>query len=364
MKYYMPTIVLEEDDIVLKSEELFKSLGKKALIVSGKTSAKKCGALDDLTTVFDKIGIEYLIFDKVIENPPIFQNVEGAIFGEGCDFVIGIGGGSPMDTAKGIAVLLKHGAESYMDKLFGSKDYDALPVIAIPTTSGTGSEVTPYSVFTDDELKTKRSMARRVFPLYALLDIKYFMTMPIKVRNSTIVDAFTHAVESFINTKSTPYSELFSLKAIEIFAKYKEELFKEEIDKAIFREFMRASTYAGVAISQTGTSLPHTLGYPLTYHYSVPHGIANAIFMAEYFKVSPKLRVAKLLEILNFEKVEDFGSFMDKIVGTYVDDLDISEEEIRKYTELLLQNKKKLKNHPLDVTREDVLKLYRESLGR
>ncbi len=364
MKYYMPTIILEEDDIVLKSEDIFRSLGKKALIVSGRTSAKKCGALDDVIKVFADLGIEYKVFDKVLENPSIIQCVDGANYIDDCDFVVGIGGGSPMDTAKGIAVLLKHGTEDYMAKLFGETDYDALPVIAIPTTSGTGSEVTPYSIFTDDEVQNKRSMARRIFPIYAMLDVKYFMTMPVAVRNSTVIDAFTHAVESFINTKSTPYSEIFSLKAIEIFAKYKDELLKEKIDKDIFKEFVRASTYAGVAISQTGTSLPHTLGYPLTYYYSVPHGIANAIFMVEYFKISPKAIVSRLLDILRFERIEEFAVFMNKIVGAYVDELDVSEEEMEKFSELLLQNKKKLKNHPLDVTKEDVLELYRRSLGK
>ncbi len=362
MKYYMPTTVLDDDDVVLKSGEVFKKLGTKALIVTGKSSAKKCGALDDVIKVLDEEGISHTIFDEVVENPPIAQNYDGAIKGKGCDFVIGIGGGSPMDTAKGIAILLKHGTDDYVEKLFGKVDYDSIPVVAIPTTSGTGSEVTPYSVFTDDVKKTKVSMARRIFPTYSLIDVKYFKTMPKNVRISTVIDALSHSIESYINTKSSPYSELYALRGIEIFGEHKELLDKEEISTDVQGDFVRASTYAGVAIAQTGTSLPHSLGYAITYNFGVPHGIANGMFLPEFLRVSPVDRRNTVLSALGFGSIDEFAVYLDKLVKLIAKDVSVTEEDMIAYTELLMENKAKLKCHPTEVTHEDILTIYKNTL--
>ncbi|PIE77087.1 MAG: alcohol dehydrogenase [Clostridiales bacterium] len=362
-KFYMPTQILEGDGIVQSSADVFKKLGKRALIVTGRSSAKKCGALDDVVAALDSCQIEYNIFDEVRENPPISQNYDGAVVGKGADFVIGIGGGSPMDTAKGIAILLKHGTADYVEKLFGKKDYDALPVVTIPTTAGTGSEATPYSVFTDDNLETKLSMARRVFPTYSLIDVKYFMTMPQGVRNSTIIDAYSHAVESYLNVNSTPYSELYALKAIELFGAHKDELSKEQIDSDIFIDFVRASTYAGVAIALTGTSLPHALGYPITYHYGVPHGIANGMFMVEYFKLSPPQRVATVLEKSGFNDLAEFKLYMDQFVKPLTSKIEVGQAKISEFVAMLMSNQAKLKNHPRKVTEGEILSVYNNSLA-
>ncbi len=360
-KYYMPTTIFEDNNIISKSADIFKSLGKRALIVTGKSSAKKCGALDDVIALLNSCEIDYKIFDEVVENPPIELTYKGATCGEGVDFVIGTGGGSPIDTAKGIAVLLKHGKADYFEKLFGDTAYDAVPVVAVPTTCGTGTEVTPFAVFTHIEKKTKLSMPRRVFPIYAFIDVKYFTTMPSAVRNSTIIDAFSHAVESFISIKSNPYSELYALKAIEIFGKHKELLFSDQIDLTSLKNFIRASTYAGVAIAQAGTSLPHALGYPVTFRFNVPHGIANAMFMTEYFKLSPPDRVETILKTAGFADLASFSAYIDKIVDGVVGKLDVTAEDIDYYTETTMKSKEKLKVHPSPVSKQDVVNMYKKS---
>ncbi len=362
MRYYMPTKIYDGDGIVLKQEKLFKKLGKKALIVTGKTSAKKCGALDDVITVFNNCGIEYKIFDEVKANPPIQQTKDGAILGMGSDFVLAIGGGSSMDTAKGIAILLKHGIENHIEKLFGKEDYDAVPVIAIPTTTGTGSEVTPYSVFTDDELKTKLSMPRRIFPLYSFIDIKYFMTMPTAVRNTTIMDALSHSIESIINVRTSPYSELFAFKALNLFRAHKDELMENKLDQKGLKDFVLASTFAGVAISQTGTSLPHALGYPITYQFGFPHGMANVTFMAEFFRVSPKEMVERVLEATGFKTVEEFAEWIKKFIALTEERPPVKEEYLEDYAKLISTQEAKLKSHPTKITHEDLLEMYRNSV--
>ncbi len=362
MRFYMPTKVYEGDGIVLKQEKLFRGLGKKALIVTGKTSAKKCGALDDVISVLNNCNIEYTIFDEVKANPPIEQTIDGANIGKGADFVVAIGGGSPMDTAKGIAILLKHGTDNHIEKLFGKTDYDAIPVLAIPTTTGTGSEVTPYSVFTDDKLKTKLSMPRRIFPLYSFIDIKYFMTMPTAVRNTTIMDAFSHAIESIINVRSTAYSELFAFKTLNLFRKHKDDLMNDNIDKDALLDFVRASTFAGVAISQTGTSIPHALGYPITYQFGLPHGMANVTFMAEFFRVSPKEMVDKVLEASGFKTTEEFAEWIRKFIALTEKRPEVKEEYLEDYAKLLSEQEAKLKSHPRKLSHQDILEMYKNSL--
>ncbi len=362
MRYYMPTMIYEGSNIVFEQENLFHELGKKALIVTGKSSAKICGALDDVCGILDKFNIEYNIFNSVKANPPIEQTVEGAELGEGADYVIAIGGGSPMDTAKGIAILLKHGRDNYIEKIFGKHNYDAVPVVAIPTTTGTGSEVTPYSVFTDDKLKTKLSMPRRIFPRYAFIDLKYFKTMPLAVRNTTIMDAFSHSIESIINVRSNHYSELYAFKALNLFRKHKDDLMNDNISDEALRDFIHASTYAGVAIAQTGTSLPHALGYPVTYQFGLPHGMANATFMAEFLRVSPKDLVQKVLDATGFTTEEEFAAWLKKFIALTEEKPPIKEEYLEDYAKLISSQEEKLKSHPIKLSLDDIMEMYRNSL--
>ncbi len=362
MKYYMPTIVIEEDNVVEKNADIFKKLGQKAIIVTGRNSSKKNGSLNDVIRVLTKNNIDYVVFDEVIENPPIIQCVLGAKLGKDCDFVIGIGGGSPLDVAKGVALLIKNGPDNYMHKLFGRTGDESLPVVAIPTTCGTGSETTPYSVFTDENIKNKVSMKQRIFPKYALLDIKYFKSMPLKVRISTVIDALTHAIESYVNRTSTPYSSMYAFKTIVLFGKNKEHLLEEDLDDRVLRDYVRASTFAGCAISQTGTSLPHTLGYPLTFYYDVPHGIANSIFTKEFLGISEKKYVDTILRLARFNSLDELGDYLINANKMVCEQLIISDLEIEAYSMTLMENQAKLKKHPGKVTIDDVRKLYEESL--
>ncbi len=364
MTYFMPTKIFEDEGVVSKSLALLKGLGSSALIVTGRHSAKLCGALDDVVAVLERGGISYCIFDKVSANPLISQNFDGAIFGKGVDFVIAIGGGSPLDTAKGIAVLLKHGTDDYEEKLFGAKDYDALPVVAIPTTAGTGSETTPYSVFTDEEQGTKRSMARRVFPIYSLIDPRYFMTMSQKLRNTTMMDALSHAIESFLSVKSTPYSELFALETIALIGKHKDKAFDETVSLEVMTELIHASTFAGFAISQTGTTLPHSFGYPITYDYHVEHGFANVMFMQDYLQICAQDRVARVLDALGFASTQEFGVYIDRLLSESLEPMVVRENHIERYVHMLMANKVKLANHPGGLSEDQARHMYQRVFAK
>ena len=163
MKFYLPTMVFQERDAVRNHSEQMAHYGKKALIVTGKSSSKKNGALQDVTDGLKKYNTSYVIFDKIEENPSVESIMEAAGFGrtEGTDFVIGVGGGSPLDAAKAIALMIQN-RDSTEEVLYQRKDLRHLPVVAVPTTCGTGSEVTPYAVLTRDDLQTKQSICLRV----------------------------------------------------------------------------------------------------------------------------------------------------------------------------------------------------------
>lgn len=360
MIYYMPTKIIEENEVVRNQSALFGQYGKKALIVTGRRSAKINGALDDVLFVLKEQGVDNVIFDQVVENPPIEQISEGAGLGHDCDFVIGIGGGSPIDAAKGMAILIKNPSDNDFDMLYKTTGSEALPLLAIPTTSGTGTETTPFAVFTDHNLGTKTSMKQRVFPEYAFMDVKYYLHMPLAIRNSTCVDALTHSIESYMNSKATKYSDYIAMESIRIWGEYKDALLEDTIEEEAMAAFMTASTLAGMAISQTGTSLPHTMGYPLTYNYGLAHGKANGVFMPAYLNFcSNKWRVTNIMDALGFETLDTFSTYLKKVLGDYSLDNSLFDG----FADEVMANKRKLGQHPDPVTKEDVVKIYMASIG-
>lgn len=342
---------------------MFGQYGKKALIVTGKNSSKvNGGALKDVTDVLGgELSVSYEIFDKVVENPPVDNVVEGGLAGLDCDFIVGIGGGSPIDAAKAIGVLIKNGTENAYEKLYESKGLKSIPIIAIPTTAGTGTETTPYAILTDHKNETKRNYSPRVFPEYALMDVRYFLYMPLHVRNNTCIDALTHLIESYMTVNATPpYCEYIALEGIRMWGGTVKEALKDEtMSKEAMTVFMNASSLAGMAISQTGTSLPHGMGYPLTYYNKIAHGLANGVVMKAYLEMcKDEEKVSKIVDNLGFDSLEQFGGFLQSIIGT----LDITEDEIDKYSESLMANAGKLKNHPDPVTLDDIKTIYRKAV--
>ena len=213
MKFYMPVRVYDEKDCVRSHGKELSSFGAHALIVTGRHSAKACGALDDVISVLAENGKTYSIFSEIEENPSVETVLKAAAFGkeEKADFVIGIGGGSPLDAAKAIAFLMYRENGSAADLYDASLPADSLPVIAVPTTCGTGSEVTGVSVLTVHEKKTKQSIPHRIFPKLALVDGKYLCSAPHAMIVNTAVDAFAHMAESYLSVKADDYSKAAAL---------------------------------------------------------------------------------------------------------------------------------------------------------
>ena len=278
------------------------SHGTRALLVTGRSFAASSGFLSKLLASIREAGLEVHVFSEVEPNPSLRTVERGARFAasKGVDVVVGFGGGSALDAAKAIAALVKLGG-SPSDHLYPKSVEAALPVIAAPTTTGTGSEVTRYSVLTDADAGRKVVMqGPALVPKVAILDPDVTDYMPGRLVAGTGFDALSHALEAFLSRRASPLSDLFAVEAARLILG---NLAKAVRGSREAREIMLyASMLAGVAINQAGSTLAHGLGYYLTARHEVHHGVANALLLPHVlaFYAQRTDRVDRLAERLGF----------------------------------------------------------------
>ncbi len=339
---YIPVKLYSEKNAVLTHSGELSALGRKALIITGKNSARKSGVLDDIITALEKEDREYTIFSEVEENPSVETVTKAASFGisEKADFVIGAGGGSPLDAAKSVAFLMKgHTPE----QLYSGSDDLHLPLALIPTTCGTGSEVTPYSVLTRHEKRTKKSISHKIFADIALVDGKYLAAAPDKIIKSTAMDALSHMIESYINTRADEYSRMFVSHGLELWRK--NMIGEKEMDP---QQMMDCSAIAGLAITLTSTGIPHGLSYSLTYDNGIPHGMAVGYFLAGFLARSPEELRNNILEKLRLSSPEE----LDDLYRSFSGDLSVPRETLEEAAARLWENSSKLATAPFDIDYE------------
>ena len=291
MDLFMPVRVVSGENCVRDNAELLK-LGKSCVIVTGKNSAIKSGALDDVIDVLCESGIDYLVYDGVCENPPVSVCFDGgqAACAADADFVIGIGGGSPLDAAKAIAAYAANPGIA-PDGIFNAgKLKPSLPIIAIPTTAGTGSEVNPYAILTiDGEDRKKTFNSACSYPKYAFLDPRYTYSCGRAATVSCALDAFCHCIESYNSPKSTYLSELAAVFGAKKIWRELEHLERgEKLSPKTRERLQNAACAGGIAINATGTGFPHPMGYNLTFNNGIPHGRACAAFTGKYVECCMK----------------------------------------------------------------------------
>ena len=364
--FLMPTKIITGEFAVSKnSNDLI--LGTKAMIVTGKTSGAKSGALSDVIEVFKDNNISYLVYDKIGNNPTIEETVEGgkAAMKFGADFIVGIGGGSPLDAAKAIAVYAVNEVNSTFDMydIFDAKYKNKpLPMAAIPTTAGTGSETTPYSILTLHKEKNKRSFASPdVFYKVAFLDGRYTLNLPLQIARNTAVDAMCHLIEGFTDKRSSPASDYIALEGLRIFGKHIDTLKNGNFDTVKCTELLWAATLGGIVISQTGTTIIHSMGYPLTYYKDIPHGMANGLLLGEYLERTSEVLPQKTNAIINtlgFESLNDFKVYLKEILPC---DIKFTEDELNEWT-LTTIKAKNVPVCPFMVTREDEIEIFKKCL--
>lgn len=364
-KFHMPTRVIVGTNCVLENpNELI--IGKRAFIVTGKSSGEKSGALGDVIKVLENAKIPYHVYDKIENNPEINDMARGGEFARssGCDFIIAIGGGSPLDAAKAIAVYAvnepKENSDFGLYDIFGgSYKNKPLPMVAIPTTAGTGSEVTPYSIMTLHKEQTKKSFSCvDTFFKTAFIDGRYTLNLPLQVARNTAVDAMCHLIEGYTNKKASPSSDFVALEGLRIIGKHLNMLENGVFNVEACTELLWASTLGGIVISQTGTTIVHSMGYQLTYFKDIPHGQANGLLLYEYLKRVDKVRVSNCLSALGLGSLEELKQCLEKILPC-VDNF--KEAELLEWAETSIKAKN-VASCPYSVTKELEIEIYKNSL--
>ena len=352
MNIYLPTLIYSEKDCVKKYGRIMSKTGRKALIVTGKKSSRVNGSLNDVIGALDANESKYVIFDQVEENPSIETVMAARKLGiqEKVDYVIGVGGGSPIDAAKAIALMLGN-PQCDESILFENEMRRYLPVVAVPTTAGTGTEVTPYSILTIHEKRTKKSISHRIYPVLALIDYKYLKTQSQEVLINTATDALAHLIESYLNTKANDLNRMYSEKGLRLFGEIKYKL--NTPDESVYMTLSNMAMIAGMAIAHTGTSLPHGLSYMLTYELGIPHGRACGLYLGKYMEIyegKDKQSVDKVLNDLGMNNVKEFKTYLKELLG----EVNVPEEILKANAKGMMSNEDKLKNYPFQVKLEDI----------
>lgn len=360
-QYYMPARIVSGEDCVKKNASLLRTLGKNVLVVTGKSSAKN-GALEDAVFAFNMNGQKYTIYDRVPNNPTVACVEEGARIARevGADCVVAIGGGSPMDAAKAIAMLARQDAP---EGIFAHAiTDDILPMAHIPTTAGTGSEVTPYSIITNDEKQTKTSIsAPSLFPVYAFLDGKYMASLPQNVTVNTALDELSHAVEGMLSVRATLITDALARESIRLLTGEYDSLLNANYTSQSRQNLLLGSTLAGMVIANTGTTVVHGMGYSLTYFDDVPHGRANGLllpaFLAECNRKAPQ-RVGQICDVLGM----DLETFSKKVAALLGKREEYSDTELADFARRASVNKN-IKNCTVHFSEEELLRVLKQSLG-
>ena len=263
------------------SENAEKIGGNKGFIISGP-HLKKIGMVDKCIEALGKNGIICESFTDTEGNPST-DTVDKAtkkFLESGADFIIAFGGGSPLDTAKAVAVLGTYGGVITDYEGVGKVTGQVVPMIAIPTTAGTGSEVTSFSVITDHSRNYKLTVGSEyLLPKVTILDPELITSVPERVAASCGVDAFVHALEAYLSLAASPFSDMMALRAMELIGKNLLEYIDNRKDKSASEAMLMGSLFAGIAFSHARLGNVHAMSHPVSAFFDVPHGLANAILL-------------------------------------------------------------------------------------
>ncbi|WP_330208695.1 MULTISPECIES: iron-containing alcohol dehydrogenase [unclassified Pseudomonas] len=266
----------EEITTVLASLSL-----RKPLVVTDKMMVK-LGYAARIVEVLSSAGIHTDVFDDTVPEPTVASISAGVRYAEEGDFdcIIALGGGSPIDSAKAIGVLAKHGGQMRDYKFPRIVNEAGLPLIAVPTTAGTGSEVTRFTIITDESTDEKMLCVGLAFmPVAALIDYTLTLSLPGRITADTGIDALTHAMEAYVSKKANTYSDTQALAAMRLIGPNLRTVYRTGADKKAREAMMLGSTLAGMAFSNASVALVHGMSRPIGAFFQVPHGLSNAMLL-------------------------------------------------------------------------------------
>lgn len=376
--FELPTKIEYGIGVVERLAEIIKALNAESLLVVTDKGIRNSGLLKRISNLLDANKLEHNIFDNVEPNPKDYNVQEGAEMAKRLnpDCLVTVGGGSPIDCAKAIAVVARQGgaARDYVgpDKIGG----DVLPLIAIPTTAGTGSEVTFSSVITDSQEKYKFSIKDpKIAPKVALVDPEMTLTMPPGLTAATGMDALTHAIEGFTANAAEPIADSAALYAIELITAYLRAAVSDGSNLEARAGMLLGSVLAGIAFSHSDVAAVHCVAEALGGKYDAAHGVCNAVVLPavmEYNLDYCKDRYARIAAAmgLSYENVEEGARQAVKAVQKLASDVRLPEfgslgVQEKDFEELALNSFKNGSNidNPRPMTKNDYLNLFRVLSG-
>ncbi len=368
----LPEILIGKDSLK-EVPAILNKIGVDRVMLMTDPGLKKAGILDQLNNILNEDEREIIVFDEVEPDPSI-ELVSKAVDlakREKVDAVIGLGGGSPIDTAKVAAALVTNTKD--ISAYFGIDllEKEALPIIAIPTTAGTGSEVTPIAILSDEASQLKKGIvSSKIIPRHAILDPTLTVGLPSSVTAASGMDALTHAIEAYTSVNASVYSDALALKAMGLIHNNLKKVFDDGNDMEGREHMLLGSLLAGMAFTHAGVAAVHAFAYPLGGMFHITHGLANTLMLVSIMEFNVLGSEEKYKDIagalgrtgenINFEMaieaVRELKNSLD--MPKNLADVHIPKDSIGSLAEGAMKVTRLLSNNPRQVTLVDAKKLY------
>lgn len=375
-----PRIVMGPGSIGQIAQEATNLNGKKILIITDKEIIE-AGLIKLAQDVLKKSEINYAIFDGV-EPDPRYEIVAGCvdiIHSEKVDLVIGFGGGSPIDIAKSSAIMATN--DGPISEYFGIDliPKPGLPTIMVPTTAGTGSEVTPIAILSDEEEKLKKGIVSPyLFPSVAILDPELTLGLPPNITASTGMDALIHAIEAYTSINATDMTDILAFRAMELLYHNIRTAYANGNNLEARSKMLEGSLLAGMAFANAGVTAVHAFAYPIGAEFHIPHGVANTLMLPHVMRFNLLGNLPKFAEISkafdlsteSFDELRAAEMFVDAIerlaedlrVPRHLAEFGVEENDISGLAEGAMKVTRLLANNPRIITLEDAKEIYRAAL--
>ncbi len=373
-RYFLPVNITFGRGTSAGIGETVARYGKKVLVVTGRSSAKKSGLLDRAHASLEKAGVRAVVFDRIESNPLTTTAAEGARFlrEHGCDSVLGLGGGSILDAAKAISFIAVNEGD-ISEYIFGRLSSEkALPSVLVPTTCGTGSEGNGFAVLTNPETGDKKSLrCNAIVAKASIIDPDLMKTLPREVLASVGFDALCHNMEAYLSTIGQPMTDMIALDGMRMVASGLPRVWADSGDDEAWDRLAWGSTLGGMAIHTAGVTVPHGIEHPASGLRNITHGKGLAaltpVVYEESIDEAPE-KFAVIARILGGKDEKDcvplIRELLEKIGLTVrLSDLGVTGDDIHWMADNSLKvSAAGIKNHPTAFTREDLIRLYKKAL--
>lgn len=378
-EFFIPQNIIVGAGTLVRLPECAQKLGgTHAMLLSGPT-LRKMGIVDKAAKYLEDASMKVDIFTEIEANPSVttVEKATTAFKEAGADFIVALGGGSPMDVAKAVGVTAKYGGSITEYEGAHKVPGKIIPLIAIPTTAGTGSEVTAFSVITDHSRDYKLTVfSYKLFPSYAILDPELLTSAPASVAAACGIDAFIHAEEAYVSTAASPFSDAMAEKAMELIGKNIRRFVARRTDLEAAEAMLTGSLFAGIAFSFARLGNVHAMSHPVSAYFHVPHGVANAVLLPtviEYNALSDHGRYEKIYNFIREKKepAKDFKPQMliDEIKKLNADlgipqslsEVGVTEDKIEAMAKDAVVHPNVLAN-PRQTNLKEMIELYKKAL--